>query len=434
MIKTSLKRTLTFFIACALLALLPFRALAAQPGFDHFVPADGFAAGQFHDVNADRWYAPYLCDAVSFGLILGRSEHTFDPYGLLTMGETVVLAARLSRIYHTGQADFDASVPFYTVYVQYALSRGIIDAPGNFSAPVTRTEFAGIMHNALPDYTFTTINDIPDFGIRDVASDTPGGAAVYALYRAGILAGSDRFGSFLGGTHISRAEAAAILVRLAHPAVRLDISLPTAIPVEALFAQSTASVFMIETFDAQGRSIRTGSGFFIASDGLAATALHVVQGAANAHVVLFCGEILEVAGIRAVNADFNLALIEVRSETNNRSYLTLADSNLLETGNRIFAIGSPRNLINSISAGIVAHTSRELAEENMIQFTAPISFGSGGGPVLNILGQVVGVASSSFTYGQNINLAIPVNLIKELELGDLITMERFYEMMFEIDF
>ncbi|MCL2226555.1 MAG: trypsin-like peptidase domain-containing protein [Oscillospiraceae bacterium] len=429
MIKKLIKRITTVTVAAAILVSLSAVAIAAPSGFANFVYLDAFDEGKFNDVRADDWFKPYVRSAVNFGFFRGRGENTFDPEGLLTLGEAVVLASRLRSIYHTGSADFAESVPFYAAYVEYAISHGIISRRRNFVEPATRAEFAAIMYNALPADAFAVLNEIPKFGIIDVAYGTDVGAAVYALYRAGILTGSDRNGSFFGGSNISRAEASAIMVRLAAPLSRVSFSLPSQIPVEELFLRSTDAVFMIETFDEYDESIRTGSGFFISGEGLAVTALHVVSFSSSATIELFSGEVLQVAGIRAVNEEFNLAIIEIDSDKTDWDYLTLADSDIVEVGNTVFAIGSPRSLINTISEGIIAHTSRELDVEAMIQFTAPISFGSGGGPILNSLGQVVGVASSSFTYGQNLNLAIPVNLIRELELGPLITLAQYWEAL-----
>jgi S1-C subfamily serine protease len=138
---------------------------------------------------------------------------------------------------------------------------------------------------------------------------------------------------------------------------------------------------------------------------------------------LFNGEVYPVRGIRAFDDRHNLTIIDIDSDKGGWSYLHIADSDLIEVGNTVYAIGSPRNLLNSISEGIISHPSREVSGETLIQFTAPISFGSGGGPVLNTLGQVIGVASSSYVQGQNLNLAIPVNFVKELEPGRLITFE-----------
>ena len=195
------------------------------------------------------------------------------------------------------------------------------------------------------------------------------------------------------------------------------------IPAELIFQYSVDAVFLIETFDSTGSSIRTGSGFFISDTGLAVTNLHVIDNAASAKVTLYNGDVVGVLGVNAVSEEFNLTLISVESGTNNRKYLELADSDFIEAGNSVYVIGSPLGHVNSMTAGIISNTRREVSGEELIQFTAPISFGSGGSPLLNTSGQVVGVASSSFSYGQNLNLAVPINHVKALRPGECISLE-----------
>ena len=194
-------------------------------------------------------------------------------------------------------------------------------------------------------------------------------------------------------------------------------------PAEAIFQQSADAVFMLETFDVNGESIRTGSGFFVSADGLAVTNLHVIQNAASATITLYNGEVYPVRGVHAFSEEFNLAIISIDSDKSGWDYLNYADSDLIETGNSVYVIGSPLGFINSMSAGIISSIKREIANENLIQFTSPISFGSGGSPLLNTRGQVIGVTSSSFSYGQNLNLAVPINNIKALQPGECITLE-----------
>jgi len=421
-----MKKILSIMIAAALTAALTAHAFAAQPGLGNFTYTNTYIAGQFNDVRDTDWFSQYVEDAFNYGFLRGRSNDMFDPHGLLTFGEAVTLAARLSSIYQTGKADFPASTPFYEVYAEYALQHGIIESHGDYGAPATRAQFAAIMHKALPTEAFPTINQIPGFGIPDVPTGTGISEAVYALYRAGVLTGSDDFGTFFATSNISRAEASAVVVRLADPGARVRMQLPSHIPAEAIFQRSANAVFKLEMFDDRGEPIRTGSGFFITETGLAVTALHVLNFASSATITMYNGDVYPVRGMRAYNEEHNLALIEIDSDNGSWSYLTLADSDLIEVGNTVYAIGSPRNLLNSISEGVISHPSREVDGDTLIQFTAPISFGSGGGPVLNTLGQVIGVASSSYVQGQNLNLAIPVNFVKELEPGRLMTfMERF---------
>ena len=202
------------------------------------------------------------------------------------------------------------------------------------------------------------------------------------------------------------------------------------IPAALIFKNNANAVFMLETFDSNEELIRTGSGFFISDTGLAVTNLHVIESATSATITLYNGEVYPVLGVNAVSVEFNLTVISIGSGDEDVDddeiewqYLTLADSSLIEAGSSVYAIGSPLGYINTITAGIISNTKREVDGQSLIQFTAPISFGSGGSALLNALGQVVGVASSSFSYGQNLNLAVPINHIKTLQLGEPVPLE-----------
>ena len=427
MSKFLITRILSTTLAVCLLALLCMNALAAVVSFDNFKYSGEYKTGQFRDVNETQWFAPYVADAFNFGFFRGKSERVFDPAGLLTLGEAVTLAVRISSIYHTGTADFEESIPFYTIYAEYAISQGIIDDHVDYTAPATRVAFAQLIYNALPPEAFPVINEIADYGICDVMTGSNSSIAVYALYRAGILSGSDRFGTFFPYSNITRAEACAITVRSVDPAVRIKVKLPAQIPAVEIFRRSADAVFMLETFNSKGKSIRTGSGFFISDTGLAVTTLHVFEKAASATVTLYNGEVYTVTGINDTSEENNLALFSVDADNGGFCYLNIADSDQVEAGNTVYALGSPRDLINTFSDGIISNTNRTLDESTYIQFTAPISFGSGGSPVLNTLGQVVGVASSSFSYGQNLNLAVPANYIKNLEPSKCITLEEYLQ-------
>jgi len=423
MFRNMFKRILLITIALYLLAVLTFPSLAATDGFGNFTYSGDYKAGKFRDVNESQWFASYVEDACNYGFFRGKSENIFDHAGLLTLGEAVTLVARLNSIYHTGNAFFEESTPFYTVYADYAISHGIIDSHGDYNAPASRAQFAQLAYSALPPEAFPVINEIADYGICDVMADSDFATAVYTLYRAGILAGSDRYGTFYPNSNITRAEACAIMVRLANPTARVKTKLPVRIPAEVIFQRSADAVFLLEMFNSKGKSIRTGSGFFISDTGLAVTNLHVFENAASAEVTLFDGDVYPVLGVYAISEEYNLTIFSVDSDVNGFHYLNLADSDLVEAGNTVYALGSPRDLINTFSDGIISNTNRIVDESAFLQFTAPISFGSGGSPVLNPLGQVVGVASSSFSYGQNLNLAVPVNFIKSLETGEFVTLE-----------
>ena len=432
-----IKKLASMLLTIVIIAAVFPGALDAHAGLDNYTYSGQFRPGQFRDVDQRHWFAKYVEDAFNYGLMKGRSANSFVPGGHLTLGEAITLAARLRSIYHTGSSAFPTTVPYYEPYVEYAVLHGILDGEGaenensggnaggagiggsvnyadDYSIPVTRAMFAKLMHNALPHEAFMEINSISDFTICDVAPTSDYGAAVYSLYRAGIISGSDQFGTFYPERNITRAEACAIIVRIADPNMRLRVKLPDSLPAEVIYSRSVNAVVSIETFDDEGNLIRTGSGFFINNAGHIITALHVINNAASVSVTLLGGATYDAAGIISMSEEYNIVLLAVESDGGGFSSLVIADSDLVEAGNTVYALGNPLNYVNTISDGVVAHTNRVLGDETFIMFTAPISFGSGGGPVLNSRGQVIAIASSSFTHGQNINLAIPINFIHTL--------------------
>ena len=420
-----MKKIFTIMLTVAMLASISLNALA-EPGLSNFTSSDTYIVGQFNDVNAEDWFAPYVETAYNCGFVQGKGGGVFDPGGLLTLGEAVTLAARLRSIYYTGSADFPVSEPFYSAYTDYALENGILDGHGDYGAFATRAEFAQLIYNALPADVFPGINTIPDYGICDVGYGADFYEAVYTLYRAGILAGSDRYGTFFPNSNITRAETCAVVARLADLDTRQKVSLPVNMPAEVIYQRSAGAVFTLETFDSNGTYVRSGSGFFISDTGLAVTALHVFDFAASAKILLNDGREYSVRGICALSLEHNLAIFSIGSDFGGWQYLNLADSGLSETGSTVYSLGSPWELTSSIAEGIISNARRELGEVVFLQFSAPISFGSGGGPLLNALGQVVGISSSSMSQGQQLNLAIPVNSLRELEVGDCVPLDAFW--------
>ena len=414
---------LTVFVLSFLLTPLSQFALA---GFEKFKDSGDYQTGQFSDVDKNQWFARYVEDAFNYGLISGKGADVFDPGGTLTLGEALKLVVRLCSIYDTGEADFVELKPFHLVYTQYAIENGILEEPGDYTAPVSRAQFAQLICNALPTQTLSIINDIPDYAICDVVMGDSYYDDVYSLYRAGIMTGCDRYGTFRPNSSMTRAEACTVLVRLINQDYRVRFVPPMQLPAEVIYNKCADAVFMLETFDEDGQQIRTGTGFFVSGTGYAITNLHVLGDAVSATATLISGEVFDVLGAYAVSEEFNLVAISIGTgdaNVSNRNSLYLADSDLIEVGNTVYALGNPMDLANSITEGIISNKFREVDGETLIQFSAPISFGSGGSPVLNSRGQVIGVASSSFSYGQNMNLAVPINHVKTLEIAELISLD-----------
>ncbi len=195
-----------------------------EPETARFVAVNTYTEGQFKDVPSNYWGAPNVAKAFELGLMKGVGEG-FDPKGNVTLAQAITMAARIHSIYNTGSEDFVQGSPWYQVYVDYADENGILAAHyPDYNVPATRLEFAAILANALPREALPEISDIRDDAIPDVRSYDSHAEAVYLLYRAGILTGSED-GSFNPDSSITRAEAAAIITRMADPSLRKAITL-----------------------------------------------------------------------------------------------------------------------------------------------------------------------------------------------------------------
>jgi S1-C subfamily serine protease len=261
---------------------------------------------------------------------------------------------------------------------------------------------------------------MPDGAVPDVLLSDSFGQAVYMLYEAGVLTGSGAFGAFCPDTLLSRAEAAAIVARAADTAFRERFSLTADLSGEQIFQKCASAVFYLERYDSDGALMGIGSGFFISRDGLAVTNYHVIDGASSAVIVTADGEKYDVRGICGYDKVTDVAILQI--DGSGFDYLMLGDSDTLRVGDRVYAIGSPYGLINTLSDGIVSNTNQDINGSDYIQFSAPISIGSGGGPVLNASGQVVGVSCLTATKGQTINFAVPVNDAKALSRADCVPL------------
>ena len=378
--------------------------------------------GEFSDVSPNAWYYNSVRSAFEYGIIDGKSAERFDPLGSLTIAETIKLAACLNKGYNTGSMEFEQISPWYAPYVDYAVAHGIIDdSYQNFNAAATRSDFALIIAGAMPDEAITPMNRVVDGAIPDVYEYYSYGEAVYKLYRAGILTGSDNEGAFYPGRTLTRAEAATIIMRIVKAGERQSLSLATPLTAEQIYKMASPAVFYVEVFDEDGVSVKTGSGFFISGSGLAVTNYHVVIGAHKMEITMDNGDVFDVAGIYDYDWKNDIALIKI--DVSDVPYLECADPTELQTGATIYTLGSPLGLQASFSRGIVSQALREIEGVEYIQLDAPISSGSSGGALLDVSGRVLGVTSATALGAQNINLAMPINIIDDLSSESYVPVE-----------
>jgi tetratricopeptide (TPR) repeat protein len=180
------------------------------------------------------------------------------------------------------------------------------------------------------------------------------------------------------------------------------------------------SAVAIETFDARGEKLSRGSGFFVDTERVV-TNRHVIDNAVRAEVHSFNGSVYPVKGVIAVDAEGDLALLRVEAPPNQVRPLPL-DKTSPQEGESVVVIGNPFGLEGSVTNGIVSAVRDIPTFGRIIQITAPISPGSSGSPVVNMQGQVIGVATLQITGGQSVNFAIPSERISQLQGGALVSL------------
>ena len=161
-----------------------------------------------------------------------------------------------------------------------------------------------------------------------------------------------------------------------------------------------------------------GSGFIIDRDGTILTNDHVVEGAEKIAVTLSDGQKF-TAKVLGKDQKTDIAIIKIDAGQDLPA-VTLGDSDRLEVGEWVMAIGNPFGLDHTVTAGIVSAKGRHIGDgpyEDFIQTDASINPGNSGGPLINLRGEVVGINTAIFSQsGGNIGIgfAIPTNLVKDL--------------------
>jgi tetratricopeptide (TPR) repeat protein len=215
--------------------------------------------------------------------------------------------------------------------------------------------------------------------------------------------------------------------------IGLNNTSPVSGDVSSLAKTIIPGTVLIQTYDANGRELGQGSGFFISEDGDIVTCAHVMKGFHRAVVITSDQKRYQVEEVISTDLINDLAVVSssakaessndygpikprlnydptsgtLRPVTENVFASLNLNTTIPEVGQDIIVIGTPLGLENTVSEGIVS-----AIRGDKIQLTAPISPGSSGSPVLNMNGEVVGIVSSQMSKGQNLNFAVPAYLIQ----------------------
>ena len=230
-----MKKRIPLLLALCLLLTVP--ALAAEDSMDNFVRSKTYDQ-QFSDLSAGSVFYNNVSALYEYGLSVGKPDGTFGLKDSLTVGQAVIFAGRIRSLYRTGDPELgpaayrtegQATAVPYLLYLQ---TEGILgtELDGQLTSAATRAQMAHVLANLLPSEALPAINEeLVSEGyatrrfITDVTEYTPYQQDILALYRTGVCAGVDAHGTFLPDSAITRGAAAAMLTRLADPALRVSL-------------------------------------------------------------------------------------------------------------------------------------------------------------------------------------------------------------------
>ena len=163
-----------------------------------------------------------------------------------------------------------------------------------------------------------------------------------------------------------------------------------------------------------------GSGFFINEQGYLVTNFHVIENETKITVTMFKKTATGFDKIKfkkvkivATNPFVDLALLKVEDLKGCKIvYVTLADNDSWQVGQKVFAIGNPLGLERSVHDGIISTSNRAFEGLVYIQTNTDINPGNSGGPLFNLKGQVIGVTNMGYIFMGGLGFAIPVDYVK----------------------
>ncbi|MCX7991220.1 MAG: Do family serine endopeptidase [Proteobacteria bacterium] len=158
-----------------------------------------------------------------------------------------------------------------------------------------------------------------------------------------------------------------------------------------------------------------GSGVIISEDGYILTNHHVIKDASIIKVRLYRSKEDIEAVVVGKDPKIDIALLKINRD--NLPFARLGDSDKLEVGDWVIAIGNPFGLSHTVTKGIVSAKGRVIGSgpyDDFIQTDTPINFGNSGGPLFNLNGEIVGINTAIIAGGQNIGFSIPINMVKTI--------------------
>lgn len=374
-------------------------------------------------------------DLKALGLFKGVSDTDFDLDRAPTRAEAVVMLIRMlgkedEALNGNWSHPFTDVSPWADSFIGYAyengLTNGISDTQFGFNNTATANMYLTFVLRSL-GYSDTNNEDFSWSNPYSLASSTgilPESVDTETFWRADVvLVSYAALVADINGTSKKLAEklisegvfsAGAFSAYYDAEALSNGVgdstSSATILTASQIYSQCSPAVFYIEVYDSLGSPLGSASGFFIDSNGTAVTNYHVIDGCSSAKITTSdTNKTYDVSGVYNFSVDHDWAVIKVNGS--GFSFFEFGDQATIAGGETVYAIGSPLGLQNTITQGIISNPSREEAGTSYIQISAAISSGSSGGALINSYGDVIGITSASYIYGQNLNLAVPISYI-----------------------
>lgn len=193
--------------------------------------------------------------------------------------------------------------------------------------------------------------------------------------------------------------------------------------INKVFSENSRAVVTVTAYNRNGEALTEGTGFVAGKEGIVVTNFHVISIASSVKVKIG-GKVMDAVGIIYEDRANDIMILKVKG--NNLPSVRFGEHSRLNKGDSVYIISSNEGSGNIISSGIFRGLKEMSQKRKVLQFTAPVTHGSSGSPVLNDNGEVVGIVTFLIKRGQKLVLAMPVDSIVERirHTGTVVSMDK----------
>lgn len=186
---------------------------------------------------------------------------------------------------------------------------------------------------------------------------------------------------------------------------------------DEIFSSVNDAIVVVEAYDFDGSKSKQGSGVIIKDKGLLLTNFHIFAG--NEKLKLMHND-KEIKYTEIIGFNVEKDVLVLKIEEGDFPQIKVGATTDLKVGSKVFAIGSPLGLENTLSEGLVSGFRKFDNKKDMeyVQISAALSHGSSGGAVLNSAGELIGISSMGMSNGENLNFAIKIEDAMSVDLGE----------------